>query len=84
LTVIDVQGAEQVPVMPDGDEVVVKSVIADPPLEAGGVKLTLAWPLPAVATPIVGAPGTETGITLFEAAEGAPGPCALVPVTVNV
>jgi hypothetical protein len=29
-----------------------------PPVEAGPVKVTVAWVLPAVATPMVGAPGT--------------------------
>ena len=33
-------------------------MIALPPLLAEGVKLTVACPLPAVAVPIVGAPGT--------------------------
>jgi hypothetical protein len=31
--------------------------MADPPLEAGAVKLTLAEALPGVAVPMVGAPG---------------------------
>ena len=31
--------------------------MAEPPLEAGAVKLTLALALPAVAVPMVGAPG---------------------------
>jgi hypothetical protein len=83
-TVIDVQGAAQVPVMPEGDDVAVNSVIAAPPFEAGALKLTLAWPLPAVAVPIVGAPGTVIGVTLFDAAEGDPSPARFVAVTVNV
>jgi len=33
-------------------------VIAEPPLLAGGVKLTVACALPAVAAPMIGAPGT--------------------------
>jgi hypothetical protein len=84
LTVIDVQGAAQVPVMPEGDEVAVKSVIAEPPLEPGGVNVTVACALPAVAAPIVGAPGTVAGVTLFDAAEGNPAPAMFVAVTVNV
>jgi hypothetical protein len=53
-------------------------------LLAGGVKLTVACVLPRVAVPIVGAPGTVAGVTLFEAAEGAPVPTAFVAVTVKV
>ena len=59
-------------------------MIADPPLLAGALKLMLAWALPAVATPIVGAPGAPTGVTLFEAAEDGPGPTLFVAVTVKV
>ena len=59
-------------------------MIALPPLLAGAVKVTLAWALPAVAVPMVGAPGVVAGVTLFDAAEAAPVPTALVAVTVNV
>ena len=45
-------------VIPPGLEVTVYEVMALPPSDAGGVKLTVAWALPAVAVPIVGAPGT--------------------------
>jgi hypothetical protein len=41
-------------------------------------------PLPAVALTAVGAPGVADGVTLFEAAEGAPVPMKLVAATVNV
>ena len=34
--------------------------MADPPLSAGAVNVTLAWVSPAVAVPIVGAPGMVT------------------------
>ena len=51
---------------------------------AGAVKLTVACALPPVAVPIVGAPGTVAGVTLFEAAEAAPVPALFVAVTVNV
>jgi hypothetical protein len=34
-------------------------VIADPPFEAGAVKATDTLALPAVAVPMVGAPGTD-------------------------
>ena len=62
-------------------------MIAEPPLEAGGVKLTVAWPLPAVAVAPVGAPGAvggEPGVTWFDAADAAPGPAAFVATTVKV
>ena len=45
---------------------------------------TDACALPAVAVPIVGAPGTVVGVTLFDAAEAAPVPALLVAVTVKV
>ena len=43
-----------------------------PPLLAGGVKLTVALALPALAVPIAGAPGTVAGVTLLDAADAAP------------
>ena len=49
--------------------------------------MTIALALPAVAVPIVGAPGTVAatfGVTLFDAAEVAPAPIAFVALTVNV
>ena len=58
--------------------------MADPPLLAGVVKLTVALLFPAVAVPIVGAPGTVAGVTLLEAAEALPVPTLLVAVTVKV
>jgi hypothetical protein len=58
--------------------------MAEPPLEAGAVKEIVAWPLPAVAVPMVGAPGTVAGVTLSDAAEAAPAPMLLVAVTVKV
>ena len=36
----------------------------------GGVKVIVAWPLPAVAVPMVGASGTVAGVTELEADEG--------------
>ena len=59
-------------------------VMGEPPLLTGAVNVTVAWALPAVAVPIVGAPGTLIGVTLFDAAEAAPVPAALVAVTVKV
>ncbi len=45
-------------VAPPGLAVTVYPVMAEPPLEAGTVNATVAWALPALAVPIVGAPGT--------------------------
>jgi len=59
-------------------------VIAEPPFDAGAVKATLAAALPAVAVPIVGAPGTVAGVTLFDAADALPVPTLLVAATVKV
>jgi hypothetical protein len=67
-----------------GLEVTVYEVIALPPFEAGGVKLTVACWLPAVAVTAVGAPGTVAGVTLLEGLDAGPVPIALVAVTVNV
>jgi hypothetical protein len=60
--------------------------MVDPPLFDGAVNVTEACAFPAVAVPIVGAPGTVTvaGVTLFEAADAAPVPTELVAVTINV
>ena len=58
--------------------------MAEPPLFAGAVKVTVAWAFPAVAVPIVGAPGTVEGVTEFEAALAGPVPMAFVAVTVKV
>ena len=60
-------------------------MIAEPPLEAGAVNVTVACALPAVAVPIVGTPGkVANGVTLFDAAELLPVPIALVAFTLNV
>ena len=58
--------------------------MALPPLLAGAVKVRLAVVLPAVAVPIVGAPGTPAGVALLDAADAALVPIALVAVTVKV
>ena len=58
--------------------------MADPPLEAGAVKVTVACALPAVAVPMVGAPGTVQGVTELEGALGEPVPETVVAVTVKV
>ena len=38
-------------------------MMGEPPVLAGGLKVTEAWPVPAVAVPMVGAAGT-TALTL--------------------
>ena len=54
------------------------------PFAFGAVQLTVAAVSPAVAFTPVGAKGSPKGITLLEAADGDPGPAALVAVTVKV
>ena len=67
-----------------GEDVTVYPVITMPPVEAGAVNATLAWALPAVATGLVGAPGTVLGVTAADAAEATEFPAVLVATTVNV
>jgi hypothetical protein len=70
-----------------GDEVTVYPVTAEPPSEAGAVKLTVACAFPAVAVAPVGAPGAvggEPGVTEFDTVDAALGPAAFVATTVNV
>src|SRR4051794_15892938 len=60
---------------------------AAPPAEAGAVQVTVAWALPPVTVPIVGAPGTvagTAGVTAVDLPEVVPAPTALIAVTVNV
>jgi len=59
-------------------------VIALPPLLAGPVQLTDAWPLPAMAVTAVGAPGVPTGVTAEDGAEAALLPTLFVACTENV
>ena len=82
LTVIGL--APPVAVMPPGFDVTRYDVIALPPLEAGGVKLTVAWALPGVAVPMTGAPGNPAGVTEPDAADAGPVPIALIACTVKV
>ncbi len=44
----------------------------------------MAWELPAVAVPMVGAPGTVAGVTELEPVEKPPVPTPLMAATVNV
>ena len=55
-----------------------------PPFEGGAVKVTVADVSPAVAVPIVGAPGMVAGVIEFEADEAGPVPAEFVAVTVKV
>ena len=71
-------------VMPPGLDVTVYPVIKLPPVLAGATKATLAVVLPAVATTLVGAPGTVAGVTAADAAEATELPTPLVATTVNV
>lgn len=57
-------------------------MIAEPPFDAGAVKAMLAWPLPAVAAPIVGASGAVAGVTLA-LADAAELPRAFVAITLQ-
>ena len=73
-----------VAVLPPGFAVTLYEIMGLPPSEVGGVKVTVAWAFPAVAVPIVGAPGTVAGVTLFEGLDEGPVPTPLVAVTVKV
>ena len=76
-----------VDVLPPGFEVTVYETMGLPPLEAGGVKMTIACAFPAIAATPVGAPGTvitSTGVTPLDGLEAGPIPTALVALTVKV
>ena len=75
---------EAAPVALDAPQVARYDVMGEPPFDAGGVKAIVTCPLPGVVEPIVGAPGTVAGVTLFEGADASPVPIAFVAVTVNV
>ena len=65
-------------------EATVYDVIAVPPLFKGGVKVIVACPFPAVATPIVGASGTPSGTIELLVPDGVLVPTEFVAVTVKV
>ena len=73
-----------VAVNPPGLDVTVYEVILDPPLFPGAEKVIVAWPLPRVAVPIVGASGVVAGVTALDALDALLVPAAFVAVTVNV
>jgi hypothetical protein len=62
--------AVPVPLIDPGVEVTVYPVMVLPPLETGGVKVTVACVFPAVAVPIVGASGAVGGAVVEEKVEG--------------
>jgi hypothetical protein len=75
------------PFTPTAPHVARKPVIGLPPLLVGGVNATETWAFPAVATPMVGAPGAligATGVTLAESAEAGLVPTPLVAFTLQV
>src|SRR6478609_1635059 len=59
--------------------------MAEPPVFAGAVHLTVAEAFPAVVVPMVGAPGTVAvvGLTVLESAENGLSPMALLASTWN-
>ena len=59
-------------------------MMAEPPLDTGAVNATLIWALPAVAVPMVGAPGTVIGVALVDGDDAALLPAALLALTVQV
>jgi hypothetical protein len=73
-----------VAVLPPGLAVAVYDVIALPPGDTGGVKVTVACPTPAVAVPMVGGPGSAVGTTMLETVDIGPVPTAFVAVTLKV
>ena len=76
---------DTVAMIPPGFDVALYWVIAEPPLESGAVKATVAEFAPvAVAAPIVGAPGGLNVVTEADGLDGTEVPAALVAVTVKV
>lgn len=71
-------------IMFHGFDVTIYSTIPVPPLLAGGVNEIVACAFPHVAFTPVGAPGSVTGTTAFEALLADDVPIALTAITVNV
>ena len=65
-------------------QVAVELMMAEPPLDTGVANATLICAFPAVAVPMVGAPGTVTGVALADGDDAALMPAALVAVTVHI
>jgi hypothetical protein len=78
-------GSVVVQVSPPGEDVTTYSVIADPPLSVGAVKVIVALPaaLEVAANP-VGAPGTVAGVIAIVAVEESDVYAPLFAWTVNV
>src|SRR6188768_365962 len=75
---------EPAPVALRAPQVTRYDVMGEPPFDAGGVKRNVTCPLPGTVAPIVGAPGTVAGVTLFDGADASPVPIEFVAVTVKV
>ena len=73
-----------VAVLFSGEDVTVYPVMTLPPVEVGALNATLTCALPAVATGLVGAPGTVIGVTAADVVEATEFPTALVAKTVKV
>jgi hypothetical protein len=71
-------------ISPPGDAVTVYVLIARPPSEDGGLKLTVACPFPGAAVTSRGAPGAPVGVTAADGADAGPVPTAFTAATVNV
>ena len=84
VTVADVAPDPTLAVIPPGDEVTVYPVIGDPPLDAGGVQVTVAEASPAVAEAAVGLPGAPTSATSVPVVAGAPSPALSVATTLKL
>jgi hypothetical protein len=76
--------AEAVTESPPGLEVTVYAVMGEPPLAAGGEKVTEAKPSPATAETLRGTPGRPAGVAAVEAEDAALVPAVLLAVTVHV
>ena len=83
VTVHDVEPCV-VQVLKSGDDVTVYPVMFEPPLNAGAVHDTVAWPDPATAETAVGGFGFVEGVAEDEASEESPVPFTLVAVTLTV
>src|SRR5436190_19688273 len=77
---------EPAPIALNAPQVTVYDVIVAPPSDAGGVNATVACALPALTTPIVGAPGTValTVMVMEKSCDVLTGPAVPVTVPVNV
>ena len=71
--IVPLPACVNVPVIPPGDEVAVYEIMVEPPLLPGAVKGTHACALfPAVAVPIVGAPGKPDAVPAVRLVQAVP------------